>query len=247
MQKVKPTLFTSLSPALLHLYDVSRSVVVIIDVLRATSTIATVLYNGAKHIIPVDSVAECIRIGKQIEGITAGERDGQVAEGLVHGNSPFEYPRAFIKGKTLVLTTTNGTKLLHMALEKGAKGIITGSFPNLTSVCDYLVAMKMPVILACAAWKDRVNIEDTLFAGAVISRIKEHFSINCDSSQMAETLYDGAKENLYEFMKSKNASHYHRLTKFGLEADIRYCLTADNADVLCVYEGGKLVRGVIPS
>jgi len=247
MQTAKPSLYTSLSPALLQLYDVSRSIVVIIDVLRATSTIATVLYNGAKHIIPVDSVAECIRIGKQIEGITAGERDGRIAEGLVHGNSPFEYPREFIKGKTLVLTTTNGTKLLHMALEKGAKEIITGSFPNLTSVCDYLIAMKMPVILACAAWKDRVNIEDTLFAGAVISRVKEQFTINCDSSQMAETLYDEAKGNLYEFMKTKNASHYHRLTNFGLEADIRYCLTLDNADVLCVYEGGKLVKGVIPS
>lgn len=247
MQTAKPSLYTSLSPALLHLYDVSRSIVVIIDVLRATSTIATVLYNGAKHIIPVDSVAECIRIGKQIEGITAGERDGRIAEGLVHGNSPFEYPKEFIKGKTLVLTTTNGTKLLHMALEKGAKEIITGSFPNLTSVCDYLLAMKMPVILACAAWKDRVNIEDTLFAGAVINRVKEQFSINCDSSQLAEALYDDAKGDLYEFMKSKNASHYHRLTNFGLEADIRYCLTSDNADVLCVYEGGKLVKGTIAS
>ena len=89
MKSVKPTLHTSLSPALLHLYNVSNSIVVIIDVLRATSTIATVLYNGAKCIIPVDSVAECIRIGKQIEGITAGERDGQVAEGLSYGNSPF--------------------------------------------------------------------------------------------------------------------------------------------------------------
>ena len=147
----------------------------------------------------------------------------------------------------MVLTTTNGTKLLHMALEKGAKGIITGSFPNLTSVCNYLLAMKMPVILACAAWKDRVNIEDTLFAGAVINRVKEQFNINCDSSQLAETLYDDAKGNLYEFMKSKNASHYHRLANFGLEADIRYCLTTDNANVLCVYEGGKLVLGVIPS
>ncbi|MBC7867876.1 MAG: 2-phosphosulfolactate phosphatase, partial [Gloeobacteraceae cyanobacterium ES-bin-316] len=87
-----PPLFTCLSPSLLHLYDVSSSIVVIIDVLRATSTIATALHNGAKAIVPVDSVAECIRIGKQIEAITAGERDGQVAEGLEYGNSPFEYP-----------------------------------------------------------------------------------------------------------------------------------------------------------
>jgi len=243
MKSTKLTLHTSLSPALLHLYNVSNSIVVIIDILRATSTIATVLHNGAKCIIPVDSVAECIRIGKQIEGITAGERDGQVAEGLSYGNSPFEYPREFVKGKTLVLTTTNGTKLLHMALDKGAKKIITGSFGNLTAVCNYLIEQKRDVILGCAAWKDRVNIEDTLFAGAVINRIKDHFEINCDGSQIAETMYLDAKDDLFEFLKNKNASHYHRLINFGLEKDIRYCLTEDAANVLCVYEGGKLVVG----
>lgn len=243
MKSAKPALYTSLSPALLHLYDVSSSIVVIIDVLRATSTIATVLFNGAKHIIPVDSVAECIRIGKQIEGITAGERDGQIADGLVYGNSPFEYPKEFIKGKTLVLTTTNGTKLLHMALERGAKGIITGSFPNITAVCDYLIAKKKPVILGCAAWKDRVNIEDTLFAGAVINRVRDHFDINCDSSKIAETLYNDAAEDLYGFMEQKYASHFQRLSNYGLQKDIQYCLTPDSANVLCVYEGGKLIKG----
>ena len=153
----KPTLHTSLSPALLNLYDVSNSVVVIIDVLRATSTIATVLYNGAKCVIPVDSVTRCMEIGRQIEGITAGERDGQIAEGLEYGNSPFEYPREFVEGKTLVLTTTNGTRLLHMALDKGAKQIVTGSFPNLSAVCEHLLSSKQNVILGCAAWKDRVS------------------------------------------------------------------------------------------
>jgi len=245
MKEEKPSLFTALSPALLNLYDVSTSIVVIIDVLRATSTIATALYNGAKDIITVDSVAECIRLGKQIEGITAGERDGLIAEGLAHGNSPFEYPAEFIGGKTLVLTTTNGTKLLHMALDKGAKEVITGAFPNISAVCDYLVAMNMPVILGCAAWKDRINIEDTLFAGAVISRIKDHFHINCDSSQLAETMYQDAKEDLFEFMKNKNASHYNRLSRLGLEKDIRYCLTDDVANVLCLYKEGKLIKELI--
>jgi 2-phosphosulfolactate phosphatase len=239
--RTKPSLFTSLSPALLNLYDVSNSIVVIIDVLRATSTIATALFNGAKCVIPVDSVSKCIELGKQIDGITAGERDGKVAEGLVYGNSPFEYPREFIAGKTLVLTTTNGTKLLHMALDKGAPQIITGSFPNLTAVCNFLVTQKKDVLLGCAAWKDRVNIEDTLFAGAVISRIKKEFSLNCDSSQIAATLYNDAKKDLYEFMRKKEASHYHRLTNYGLE--IRYCLTADGANVLPVYKEGKLIAG----
>ena len=237
----KPTLHTSLSPALLHLYDVSNSIVVIVDVLRATSTIATALHNGAKCIIPVDSVSECIRIGKQIDGITAGERDGKIAEGLQYGNSPFEYPASFVSGKTVVLTTTNGTRLLQIALDKSAKQIITGAFVNLSAVCDHLVKQNQNVILGCAAWKDRVNIEDTLFAGAVIANIKDHFNINCDASQMASNLYNKAKKDIYSFMKTNNASHYQRLSGYGLEKDIRYCLTNDEANVLVVYEDGKLV------
>jgi 2-phosphosulfolactate phosphatase len=241
MSNSQPTLHTSLSPALLHLYDISNSTVVIIDVLRATSTIATALYNGAKCVIPVDSVSRCIELGKQIDGITAGERDGKIAEGLIYGNSPFEYPREFIEGKTLVLTTTNGTRLLQMALDKGAKEIITGSFPNLSSVCNYLIKKKQNVILGCAAWKERVNMEDMLFAGAVISTISEKFSINCDSSHLAETLYKKAEKDLFGFMQKNDASHYHRLMGFGLEKDIRYCLTAGVADVLPQYEDGKLL------
>lgn len=237
----KPSLHTSLSPSLLNLYEVSNSIVVIIDVLRATSTIATALYNGARCVIPVDTVTRCMEIGRQIDGITAGERDGQIAEGLVYGNSPFEYPREFIEGKTLVLTTTNGTRLLHMALEKGAKEIVTGSFPNLTAVCNYLVQKEQNVILGCAAWKDRVNIEDMLFAGAVISQIGRHFLINCDSSHIAATMYEKAKKDLFGFMKKNEASHYHRLMNFGLEKDIRYCLSNDVANVLPIYEEGKLV------
>ena len=241
MMETQPSLHTCLSPALLHLYDVSSSIVVIIDVLRATSTITTALHNGAKCIIPVDSVSECLRIGKQIDSITAGERDGKIAEGLEYGNSPFEYPASFIAGKTLVLTTTNGTKLLHMALNNNAKAVIAASFANLTAVCNYLIAQKQNVILGCAAWKDRVNVEDSLFAGAVINRIKEHFSINCDASLMAEILYAEAKKDLFEFVKKKNISHYQRLSSYGLEKDIRYCLTEDLANVLVIYEDGKLV------
>jgi 2-phosphosulfolactate phosphatase len=237
----KPSLHTSLSPALLNLYDVSNGIVVIIDILRATSTITTALYNGARSVIPVESVSRCIELGKQIEGITAGERDGKIAEGLEFGNSPFEYPKEFIEGRTLVLTTTNGTRLLHMAIEKGAKEIVVGAFINLSALCDHLIEMKQDVILGCAAWKDRVNMEDTLFAGAVISRVKEHFAINCDSSHIAENLYEKGKKDLFEFMKKNNASHYHRLIGFGLEKDIRYCLTPDLANVLPVYKEGKLL------
>ena len=241
MSDTQRSLYTCLSPALIDIYDLSNSVVVVIDVLRATSTIATALYNGASCVIPVASVPRCIEIGEEVGGITAGERDGKVADGLTYGNSPFEYPRAFIEDKILVLTTTNGTKLLHMALDRGAPEIITGSFPNLSAVCEYLLASGKDVLLGCSAWKDRVNLEDTLFAGAVINRIKDHFTIHCDASKMAESIYLEAGEDRFGFMERRGATHYHRLMKYGLEKDIRYCLSADGANVLPIFKGDRLV------
>ena len=236
----KPTLYTSLSPALLHLYDLSNSVVVIIDVFRATSTIAAALYNGARAVIPVDSVPKAIEMGKNIDGIAAGERDGMIAEGLQHGNSPLEYTRAFIENRNLVLTTTNGTRLLQMALDRNASKIISGSFPNLSAVCEFLISEGKDVVLGCAGWKDRFNLEDTLFAGAVINRVREHFTIHCDSSLMAVTLYEKHATNLLEF--APQLTHYHRLVqRFGLIKDIEFCLTPDVANVLPLYQDGKLV------
>ncbi|HEX5654511.1 MAG TPA: 2-phosphosulfolactate phosphatase [Chitinophagaceae bacterium] len=236
----QPSLYTAISPALLHLYDLSNTVVVIIDVFRATSTIASALYNGARCVIPVDSVPKAIEISKNIGGIAAGERDGKIAEGLNHGNSPLEYNREFIENKTLVLTTTNGTRLLHMALERGASTIVSGSFPNLSAVADYLMAENRNVVLGCAGWKDRFNLEDTLFAGAVINRVKKGFRIHCDSSLMAETLYNKHKNNLLGF--APKLTHYHRLVeRFGLIEDIKFCLSDDIANVLPVYGEGRLV------
>ena len=237
----KPVLHTVLSPKLLNLYDCDNSIVVIIDVFRATSTIATALYNGAARIIPVDTVEKCISIGAQTKGITAGERDGKIIPGLQYGNSPAEYPESFIKGKILVLTTTNGTKLLHMALNAGASKVVTGSFPNLSAVCDFLIAEKKNVLLGCSGWKDKFNLEDTLFAGAVINRIKDHFTIHCDSSLMAEEMYVKHKDDMLGFIR--NLTHWHRLEKFGLEKDLEYCVTPDVANILPLYKNGALVVG----
>lgn len=242
MTNNKPTLYTCLSPALLHLYDLRNAVVVIIDVFRATSTIASALYNGAQCVIPVDEVSKAIALSKNINGIAAGERDGQIAEGLQHGNSPLEYGRDFIENRTLVLTTTNGTRLLQMALDNEADTIITGSFPNLSAVCDFLIQQNKNVVLGCAGWKDRFNLEDTLFAGAVISRVKENFTIHCDSSLSAELQYAQVKDDLHGFVPK--LTHYHRLVeRFGLIEDIRFCMTPDVANVLPLYKEGMLMKG----
>lgn len=229
---------TCFSPSLLHLYDIKKSIVVIIDVFRATSTIAAALHNGAKEIVPIDSVEKCIELGKHTpNSITAGERDGKVAPGLQYGNSPLEYDINFVKDKTLLLTTTNGTRLLHMCME--ADEIITGSFLNLKAVCDYIIAQGKDVLLACASWKDRYNLEDSLFAGAVYESVKEHFEMNCDSTRAASHLYKLAEKDLYGFIQ--DSSHFLRLSKFGLQYDMEYCCKLNHHNVLVKYIDEKLL------
>lgn len=239
MSKVLPRLEVCLSPALLHLYDTIDSVVVIIDVFRATSTIAAALYNNATSVIPVADVNECIDLGNKInDSITAGERNGQIVEGLQHGNSPSEYPEDFISGKTLILTTTNGTRLLHMV--KGADSIVTGSFLNLSAICDFLISKNKNVLLACAAWKDKFNLEDTLFAGAVVNKVANRFDINCDSAKAANTLYEGLNGmKPIEFLR--DSSHFKRLSVYGLESDMEYCASVDLHPVVPYLQDGKLI------
>lgn len=238
MFSAKPTLEVCLSPALLHLFNTNDTITVIIDVFRATSTIAAALDNGAQKVIPVASVSECISIGNSIpNSITAGERDGKVAEGLEYGNSPSEYPIDFISGKTLVLTTTNGTRLLHMV--NGASAIITGSFPNLQSVCDFLNAQNKNVVLACASWKDRFNLEDALFAGAVANIVSPNFTIHCDSALACMSLDDQANGDYFGYLK--RGAHYKRLSGYGLESDMIYCATPNIHPVVPILKGNELI------
>jgi len=234
----KPNLEVCLSPALLHLYNTRDVVVVIIDIFRATSTITAALHNGAKCVVPVASVAECIALGEIIPGsITAGERDGKIAAGLQYGNSPSEYPKEFVAGKTLILTTTNGTRLLHMV--DGAAEIVIGSFLNLNVLCEFLRAQGKNVLLGCASWKDRFNLEDTLFAGAVINEVQDAFAINCDSARAAKHLFDSSQGNFIEFLK--DSSHYQRLSAYGLEQDMAYCATPNLHPVVPFLYGEEIV------
>lgn len=238
MTQNRPSLEVCLSPALLHLFDTKDTITVIIDVFRATSTIAAALDNGALSIIPVASVTECIALGNATpDSITAGERDGKVAEGLQYGNSPSEYPSSFVSGKTLVLTTTNGTRLLHMVTD--AAEIITGSFPNLDAVCSFIREQRKNVLLACASWKDRFNLEDALFAGAVAAKVTEDFNINCDSAMACMSLNNDSRGEYFEYLK--RGAHYKRLSGFGLESDMIYCTTPNIHPVVPILKEKKLV------
>ena len=227
-------------PQSYNLFHKENSIVVVIDIFRATSAIVTAFYNGVSKMIPVATVEEAREY--QSNGyLAAAERDGEVIEGFELGNSPFGYMNNKIKGKIIAISTTNGTQAIE-ASRKASK-IVIGSFLNLDVLCEYLIAQKKNVILLCAGWKNRFNLEDTIFAGAVVEKLTSganSYSLECDSAIAARHLYNLAKDNLFDFLE--DSSHRKRLAKLDLERDIKYCLTPNQCPVIPVMEGKYLVK-----
>ncbi len=226
-----------LTPALLDLYAIEDSIVVVIDVLRATSSIVYGIDNGAAAIIPVANVEDCLNYSDK-GYLLAAERDGQVVEGYDFGNSPFSYTQEKVGGRTVVLTTTNGTKALHMA-RKRAHQVVMGSFLNLHALCNWLKTQDKSVLLLCAGWKDKFNLEDTLFAGAVVAELRKDFTHFDDSSVAAEDLYALAKNDLRTYLHK--SSHSHRLAELNIEEDVKFCLQLNLCQAIPVMEGDALV------
>lgn len=224
-----------LSPDLTHLYEVQDKAVVVVDILRATSCMTTAIAHGVSSIRPVADVAECEAL-REKGYLTAAERGGEKIEGFDFGNSPFEYMSEAVKGKKIGVTTTNGTRAIN--LSKEAKLLIAGSFLNLSSVAKFLNSQEYDVLILCAGWKGHVNLEDTLFAGALAEQLTAKFSRACDSTLGAITLYHAAKHNMMAFLQ--NSSHVQRLKNLNIEADIAFCLQVDQYDVLAVLEGEEL-------
>ena len=217
------------SPSQFHLFQNNEAIVVVIDVLRATSAICAGLYAGVKSIIPVATIEEAFAY-KNDGYIVAAERDGQVVEGFNFGNSPFDFMNPSLKGKDIVLTTTNGTQAIKVA--NGCKQMLIGSFLNLDVICAYLIIQKMDVVFLCAGWKNKFNLEDTLFAGAVAKQLihSGHFNAHCDSTIASIALFESLGGNLFQSLK--HSSHFHRLSNLDLEKDIKYCLTFNMAPII---------------
>ncbi|MEJ7557406.1 MAG: 2-phosphosulfolactate phosphatase [Pedobacter sp.] len=226
-----------LTPALLDLYSIEDSIVVVIDILRATSSIVYGIDNGATAIIPVAQVEDCLAYADQ-GFLLAAERNGEVVQGYDFGNSPFSYAKDKVAGKTIVLTTTNGTKALHLARER-AHQVVIGSFLNLEALCSWIKLQNKSVLLLCAGWKDNFNLEDTLFAGAVISELKQHFNHFDDASVAAEDLYQLAKPDLRAYINK--SSHSHRLAALNIEEDVKFCLQYNICKAIPVLDGTRLV------
>jgi 2-phosphosulfolactate phosphatase len=225
-----------LSPALIDLYAIENSIVVVIDILRATSSMVYGIDNGAKAIIPVAQVEDCLTYsGKGY--LLAAERNGEVVEGYDFGNSPFSYTAEKVAGKTVVLTTTNGTKALHLA--RKASKVVIGSFLNLTALCSWLKTQDNNVLLLCAGWKDQFNLEDTIFAGAVLQNLRAQFTDFDDAGVAAEDLYLLAKDNLRAYIGK--SAHSHRMLALNIEEDINFCLQVDICKAIPVLQGDDLV------
>ena len=226
-----------LTPALLHLYDFKESIVVVIDIFRATSSICYGIENGAEAIIPVATVEACESY-RHSEFLLAAERNGEVVAGFDFGNSPFSYIKDKVHGKTVVLTTTNGTHAINVS--RGASKIVIGSFLNLRALCDWLKTQPNDVLLLCSGWKDKVNLEDTLFAGGVVHNLmNEDYQLD-DSGIAAEDLYRIAKNDLNAYLKK--TSHSERLKKLGIEEDIAFCLQVDITTSIPVLDGERLIK-----
>lgn len=224
-----------LSPDLMHLYKVQERTVVVVDILRATSCMTTAFAHGIESIMPFAKLEDCL--AKKTEGFyTAGERDGKKVEGCDLGNSPFEYMNPELKGKKIAFTTTNGTQAI--AKSEGAREILIGSFLNLSTVANYLREGTNSVLVVCAGWKGKVNLEDTLFAGALVEMLKDNIEPDCDAPLMAQHLYNQGKKDLVGFLQ--NSSHVKRLARLNINKDIAFCLTPDQFRVLPMLKDGVL-------
>ncbi len=215
------------------------TIVIMIDVLRASTTITAALFNSAKEVIPSESLDKAVKIFNSLSRdvrFLGGERNGIKPDGFDAGNSPFEYTEQAVKGKNVILTTTNGTRTFIKA--KSAKYRIIGAFVNLNAILDFIFAEidnneiefeKNKVIILCSGTNGRLSYEDTICAGAFINSIYNrylHKVVNIsDTAEVARYLFNFHSANLKEFLKTREHAKY--LQKIGFERDIELSLTYD--------------------
>jgi 2-phosphosulfolactate phosphatase len=227
------------SPYLFSLYKEEFEIIVVIDVLRATSAICAAFQNGVKELIPVSTVEEAKDYQKK--GFLAGaERMGKIVEGFDFGNSPYSYMIPEVKDQTVVLSTTNGTKSINIAKDAGQ--VVIGALSNLDVLKEWLVRQDKNVLCLCSGWQNKFNLEDTICAGAILDHMlgTGNFRSEEDSSIAAKYLFLSAKDNILGYLKA--SSHRRRLKNLNLNKDIKFCLTPNTAPVIPILKGNRLVQ-----
>ena len=220
--------------------ELAGKLVVIIDVLRASSTIVTALANGCSGFIPIFSPDQARKKAQQFERgklLLGGEREGIKIEGFDLGNSPREYQREVVKDKTIIFSTTNGVKTLEMV--KSAHRIIVGSFLNLQAVCDYCSNYKGDILLICAGKEGKFSLEDAACAGMIINSLRDVFPGDhqaSDANFTAQLLCEKFDNNILEILRKSQHGGY--LESIGLEKDLKFCSQLDLFHIVPIFRDG---------
>lgn len=232
-----PVIEVCFSPFLYPVYEKENQIVVVIDILRATSAMCTAFEFGVAKMIPVATLEEATAY-KEKGFLVGAERNAIAVEGFDFGNSPYSYMTEKIKGQTVVISTTNGTQAIEAA--KNAYMVVIGSFLNIDALCTWLTSQQKSVLLLCSGWKNKFNLEDTLYAGAVTEILSQQSVFGLGDGALAtKYLYQQAHQNPYKFLSK--SSHKIRLSAMGLKEDIKYCLALNKTKIIPVLKDGVLV------
>ncbi len=222
---LSPTLYDGRTTATPH-------ATVAVDVLRATTAICTAFQVGAEEIVPLDSMEPLPHYLSQGYEV-ACERNGEKMPGATLGNSPTEYRTKQLQGKRIAFSTTNGTVSILRAKESA--WLAVGAFANLSALVQRLLSVERDLVILCSGWKGDPAIEDTLFAGALVSQLGKMGAVLAnDSAMMAQDLWQLARYDLYGYCRK--ATHVRRLQRMDCEADIRFALQVDTCSVVPEYD-----------
>jgi 2-phosphosulfolactate phosphatase len=237
MTSLKKTVEVCFSPMLYPVFKNDDAIVVIVDILRATSAIVTAFMNGVRTIIPVATLDEA-REYKQKGHFVAAERDGIVRDFADFGNSPYNFKKELIEGHDIVYCTTNGTNCILMASH--SYKVLIGSYLNIDALVQYITHENRNLVILCAGWKNKFNLEDSLFAGALSKAVLrgENYYTACDSTYASIDLWNIAKTNMIQYIEK--AAQRHRLKKNNLDDVIEYCHTSNLTTVIPVLKENYL-------
>jgi 2-phosphosulfolactate phosphatase len=221
------------SPSLYPYYADNAQIVVVADIFRATTTICAAFSSGATAVIPVRSLEEALSY-KEKGYLVGGERNVKKFDFGDFGNSPSEYTKEKVSGKEVVFSTTNGTRAIDEA-SGSCNSLIIGSFSNLSAVAAFCAAQKRDILVLCAGWKEKFNIEDSLFGGALVEKLADAgYDTSFDAALSALSMWKEAKHDMTDYIR--RCEHIKRLEASGLLNVVEYCLTPDTTHVLPVYD-----------
>ncbi|HPE99224.1 MAG: 2-phosphosulfolactate phosphatase [Bacteroidales bacterium] len=230
------------TPALYgHIMTEPPFTVAIVDILRATTSICAAFDNQVKEIIPVGTTEEALEY-KNKGYLIAAERNGIKLDFADFGNSPDNFTRDHVRGRSIVYSTTNGTQTIKKITN--GNPVVIASFINLKAVAKYIVAKNQNLVIVCAGWKNKFNLEDSVYAGALTAELLNMgMTMNCDSAQAAVDLWTIAKDNPVAYIQK--AMHRERLKKLNLDSILEYCFTPDITNAVPVFDGYKILNATL--